>query len=185
MWLTTHYKFKPSTSRSIPFTSEMTPQMLKKIFSLTFAAVLLICVLYYAGESNQYGIKYVGLADVFNKDAPNFVQSRITTKPPQADNFNPIKVDDDDVFVLLHIQKTGGTVFEGHLVQNLKRRNPCVCRTPRACVCNTPKNTTWLISRFATGWPCGTHNDWTELDACLERKISQMKRAGRLSNNTR
>lgn len=83
-----------------------------------------------------------------------------------------------DLIVLLHIQKTGGTSFEKHLVGNLAIERPCSCNTDkRRCSCPRPNSaervnktfveSTWLLSRFSTGWLCGLHPDWGSLDSCL------------------
>lgn len=84
----------------------------------------------------------------------------------------------NDLFVLLHIQKTGGTAFERHLVQDLGQAQlSCSCTADkRRCNCprlggrkppKTVADTTWLISRFSTGWVCGLHPDFTQLERCL------------------
>lgn len=84
-----------------------------------------------------------------------------------------------DSLVLLHIQKTGGTTFERHLVHDLVIEKACSCSyEKRRCSCPRPskqrKDTeitnydTWLISRFSTGWACGLHADWTQLSECLQ-----------------
>lgn len=92
-----------------------------------------------------------------------------------------------DLLVLLHIQKTGGTTFEKHLVQNLNVKPSCFCSDEkRRCSCfrdgieNVMKNNTtivissaientWLLSRFSTGWICGLHADWTQLINCFDQ----------------
>ncbi|XP_078522201.1 heparan-sulfate 6-O-sulfotransferase 1 [Lissotriton helveticus] len=75
----------------------------------------------------------------------------------------------DDVIVFLHIQKTGGTTFGRHLVQNVRLEVPCDCRPgQKKCTCYRPnRKETWLFSRFSTGWSCGLHADWTELTSCV------------------
>jgi heparan sulfate 6-O-sulfotransferase HS6ST1 len=83
----------------------------------------------------------------------------------------------NDLFVLLHIQKTGGTAFERHLVQDLGPELACSCTAEkRRCSCPRPggrkppkiiADITWLISRFSTGWICGLHPDYTQLRECL------------------
>ncbi|XP_060624139.1 heparan-sulfate 6-O-sulfotransferase 1 [Anolis sagrei] len=75
----------------------------------------------------------------------------------------------DDVIVFLHIQKTGGTTFGRHLVQNVRLEVPCDCRPgQKKCTCYRPnRRETWLFSRFSTGWSCGLHADWTELTNCV------------------
>lgn len=41
-----------------------------------------------------------------------------------------------DVMVLLHMQKTGGTAFEKHVVQDLDMEQPCVCwKRRKRCKC--------------------------------------------------
>uniref|UniRef100_A0A8C8VHV6 Heparan-sulfate 6-O-sulfotransferase n=1 Tax=Pelusios castaneus TaxID=367368 RepID=A0A8C8VHV6_9SAUR len=75
----------------------------------------------------------------------------------------------EDVIVFLHIQKTGGTTFGRHLVQNVRLEVPCDCRPgQKKCTCYRPnRRETWLFSRFSTGWSCGLHADWTELTSCV------------------
>lgn len=90
--------------------------------------------------------------------------------------FNPSS---QDILVLLHIQKTGGTTFERHLVNDLNSSLPCICKEDkRKCSCPRPLNladpktvieSTWLISRFSTGWICGLHPDWSQLSDCLAK----------------
>ena len=66
----------------------------------------------------------------------------ITAPPPaplQIDidfiNFNTIEhenfefnINGSDVMVFLHIQKTGGTTFGKHLVQDIDLESPCLCK---------------------------------------------------------
>ncbi|KAG9283479.1 heparan-sulfate 6-O-sulfotransferase 1-B [Astyanax mexicanus] len=88
----------------------------------------------------------------------------------------------EDVIVFLHIQKTGGTTFGRHLVQNVRLEVPCDCRPgQKKCTCYRPnRKETWLFSRFSTGWSCGLHADWTELTNCvpgvLNKKESKAKK---------
>ncbi len=88
----------------------------------------------------------------------------------------------EDVIVFLHIQKTGGTTFGRHLVQNVRLELPCDCRPgQKKCTCYRPnRKETWLFSRFSTGWSCGLHADWTELTNCvpgvLNKKESKSKK---------
>lgn len=87
----------------------------------------------------------------------------------------------EDVIVFLHIQKTGGTTFGRHLVQNVRLEVPCDCRPgQKKCTCYRPnRKETWLFSRFSTGWSCGLHADWTELTNCvpgvLNKKDNKLK----------
>jgi len=44
-----------------------------------------------------------------------------------------------DMLVLLHIQKTGGTAFEKHIVQDLDIEQPCICwKRKKRCKCPRP-----------------------------------------------
>ena len=82
-----------------------------------------------------------------------------------------------DVIVFLHMQKTGGTQFGHHLVKNLNVENPCRCPHKRKrCHCKRPNsNKLWLFSRYSTGWLCGLHADWTELQACVPTLMNKME----------
>jgi len=83
-----------------------------------------------------------------------------------------------DVMVFLHIQKTGGTTFGKHLVEDIDLEQPCQChkrtknkksRRKFHCDCFRPgSSANWLFSRYSTGWKCGLHPDWTELTACVD-----------------
>ena len=85
-----------------------------------------------------------------------------------------VNLDKEDVFVFLHIQKTGGTTFGKHLVRNLDLDSPCKChKHKKQCDCYTRKKTVWLISRYSTGWICGLHADWTELNVCVESAMNK------------
>lgn len=80
-----------------------------------------------------------------------------------------------DVMVFLHIQKTGGTSFGKHLVQDLDLQRPCTChRKRKRCYCFRPnRNENWLFSRYSTGWKCGLHADWTELTSCVDSEFDK------------
>lgn len=80
-----------------------------------------------------------------------------------------------DVMVFLHIQKTGGTSFGKHLVQDLDLQRPCTCQRKRKrCYCFRPnRNENWLFSRYSTGWKCGLHADWTELTSCVDAEFDK------------
>lgn len=107
-----------------------------------------------------------------SRDSSNIVsfKSAIT-----SEKFN---ISGDSLFVLLHIQKTGGTTFERHLVQDILLDLPCSCSSEsRRCSCprrrsnerrlETLSDLTWIISRFSTGWICGLHPDLSQLKRCL------------------
>ena len=40
---------------------------------------------------------------------------------------------------------------------------------------------TWIFSRYSTGWVCGLHADWTELNACVAGKMNEI--AGKKKRN--
>ena len=78
-------------------------------------------------------------------------------------------------FFFHSILYTGGTTFGKHLVQDLDIENPCVCNEDRKkCKCVRPdakSEELWLVSRYSTGWKCGLHADWTELNDCLNAEL--------------
>jgi len=93
----------------------------------------------------------------------------------------------NDVMVYLHIQKTGGTTFERHLVEDISLKEPCqsvgAFGNPRknrkrkrkkkknqlySCLRPGSESSSWLFSRYSTGWKCGLHADWTELTECVD-----------------
>ena len=79
-----------------------------------------------------------------------------------------------DVLVFLHIQKTGGTTFGRHLVSNLIVRTPCICLPERKkCNCRNSADQIWTVNRYATGWRCGLHADWTELTQCVDKMLDK------------
>lgn len=89
-------------------------------------------------------------------------------------------IEDHDVIVFLHIQKTGGTTFGKHLVDDLDLARRCECRrrVKKRCTCLRPgKNSfeTWLFSRHSTGWKCGLHADWTELTSCVDDVMDKIE----------
>ncbi|VDD92936.1 unnamed protein product [Enterobius vermicularis] len=92
---------------------------------------------------------------------------------------NRFDMEENDVIVFLHVQKTAGTSFERYLVRHLNISLPCFCRPgKKRCQCYRPgrRRGIWLFSRFSTGWICGLHADFTELyvsgcvDNALDRK---------------
>lgn len=90
-----------------------------------------------------------------------------------------------DTFVFLHMQKTGGTTLGRRFVEDIvhlkckkiknKKRSFC----PRPLAINSRDSqpalpSTWIFSRYSTGWACGLHADWTELQACVPEKLNQL-----------
>jgi heparan sulfate 6-O-sulfotransferase HS6ST1 len=109
----------------------------------------------------------------------------ILSKPDNIVTFNQIiqenfefDMKSSDVMVFLHMQKTGGTVFGKHLVEDLELERDCDCikgwngrkKTKLRCNCFRPGKGSrhWLFSRYSTGWKCGLHPDWTELTSCVD-----------------
>ena len=85
-----------------------------------------------------------------------------------------------DVLVFLHIQKTGGTTFGRHLVRNIDVKIPCQCYTERKrCDCENSNHYIWLFSRYSTGWVCGLHADWTELQSCVDSALDRKEGVSR------
>jgi len=93
-----------------------------------------------------------------------------------------------DTMVFLHIQKTGGTTLGTRLVNHIEHHK-CIkvpetkrwqCLRPLANAPRTPEPKqmnvphTWLFSRYSTGWLCGLHADWTELQGCVENKLNEI-----------
>ena len=114
-------------------------------------------------------------------------------------SFNLSSAASGDVMVFLHMQKTGGTTFGKHLVQDIDLERPCDCHRRRnrlmrrklKCECFTPngrykdkngevdvtagEGRNWLFSRYSTGWRCGLHADWTELTGCVDNYLSGLE----------
>ncbi|XP_017490146.1 PREDICTED: heparan-sulfate 6-O-sulfotransferase 1-like, partial [Rhagoletis zephyria] len=88
----------------------------------------------------------------------------------------------NDVMVFLHMQKTGGSAFDRHLVRDLILEQPCKCEPKRKkkCRCFRPdtNNRYWLFSRYSIGWKCGLHADYTELINCVDRVLNQVEHIG-------
>uniref|UniRef100_A0A7M4EQH4 Heparan-sulfate 6-O-sulfotransferase n=1 Tax=Crocodylus porosus TaxID=8502 RepID=A0A7M4EQH4_CROPO len=109
-----------------------------------------------------------GAPDLFPTPDPHYVQKYYFPVRELARDL-AFDMKGDGVIVFLHIQKTGGTTFGRHLVQNVRLEVPCDCRPgQKKCTCYRPnRRETWLFSRFSTGWSCGLHADWTELTSCV------------------
>lgn len=98
-----------------------------------------------------------------------------------------------DTLVFLHMQKTGGTTLGRRFVDDIvhlkckkvrgKKRSYC----PRPLAINSDRTIapshsgTWIFSRYSTGWVCGLHADWTELNACVAGKMDEI--AGKKKRN--
>ncbi|KAJ6221637.1 hypothetical protein RDWZM_000182 [Blomia tropicalis] len=95
---------------------------------------------------------------------------------------NAFQIKGNDVMVFLHMQKTGGSAFDRHLVRDLILEQPCKCEPKRKkkCRCFRPEtnNKYWLFSRYSIGWVCGLHADYTELINCVDRVLNQIEHIG-------
>ncbi|XP_053316989.1 heparan-sulfate 6-O-sulfotransferase 1 [Spea bombifrons] len=155
-----------------------------KFLLIVAGSVFFMLILYqYVGPVMNFGSPsryYQEELDLFPTPDPHYVKKYFF---PVRDLDRTLTFDmkGDDVIVFLHIQKTGGTTFGRHLVQNVRLEVPCDCRPgQKKCTCYRPnRKETWLFSRFSTGWSCGLHADWTELTNCvpgvLDKKETSMK----------
>ncbi|KAF7490130.1 Heparan-sulfate 6-O-sulfotransferase 2 [Sarcoptes scabiei] len=95
------------------------------------------------------------------------------------DSHNVFNLHKTDVLVFLHMQKTGGSAFDRHLVRDLILPQPCKCDSKRKkkCRCFRPgtMDKYWLFSRYSIGWKCGLHADYTELTNCVDRILNQFE----------
>ncbi|KAI4898911.1 hypothetical protein NFI96_005521 [Prochilodus magdalenae] len=115
-------------------------------------------------------------ADIYPSPDPHYVK-KYYFPVRDLERTADFQIKGDDVIVFLHIQKTGGTTFGRHLVQNVRLEVPCDCRPgQKKCTCYRPnRKETWLFSRFSTGWSCGLHADWTELTNCVPGVLNKKK----------
>ena len=85
--------------------------------------------------------------------------------------------DSDDVLSFVHIQKTGGTTMEKHLVFNIKDSN-CKCESTKkpSCMCyRKNSDEIWLICRYIQPkWPCGLHPDLATMKECAPSFINSI-----------
>lgn len=98
-----------------------------------------------------------------------------------------------DLLVFIHIEKTGGTLFQDKFVQNLTIFDKKQNKTKAACRLR-PKNkyyyncfrdekitnlssidANWILMRRTVGWLCGVHSDYTKIKACVEKKKIEKK----------
>ena len=85
-------------------------------------------------------------------------KNMISYRDIMEDNFRFNLSSSSDVMVFLHIQKTGGTTFGKHLVQDIDLARPCLCHRRRNrlnrrklhCDCFRPgtQDRNWLFSRL-------------------------------------
>ncbi|XP_005104246.1 heparan-sulfate 6-O-sulfotransferase 2 [Aplysia californica] len=86
----------------------------------------------------------------------------------------PFNINASDKLVVMHIQKTGGSTFEYHLVKDTDIKPRCKCRhsimtsANVLCGCVNDKRRLWMFQRLTVRWPCGCHADYSTLTYCLE-----------------
>ena len=120
------------------------------------------------GASNQDHYPIFEVGD--SKQLP--LPMNATNKFPLAD-FGP---HGNDTLVMIHIQKTGGLIFLGRLV-NVTRNGKYLCEKVRRkgnfqlnfCPRDPlqPNGEQWLISERTIGWICGVHASYTEFQSCF------------------
>jgi len=153
---------------------------IKLVFAI-FTLGLLASVIFYWQEDYFFRTHRLPLDKIYGKP-----ENIITYTEIMQDNFE-FDIRGNDVMVFLHIQKTGGTTFGKHLVEDLDLERDCDCHRGRLrgrrrkkklrCDCFRPgkgqKN--WLFSRYSTGWKCGLHPDWTELTGCVDKYLQGLE----------
>jgi len=143
------------------------------VFTLLIVFVIALTYIYFRKEDDIFSY-YKIPAEKFRNKPENI----ITFDELMEENFE-FDINRQDVMVFLHIQKTGGTTFGKHLVEDLDLERDCECHKGRLpdgrkkklrCNCFRPGkgNKNWLFSRYSTGWKCGLHSDWTELTSCVD-----------------
>ncbi|KAM9500534.1 heparan-sulfate 6-O-sulfotransferase 1-A [Clarias gariepinus] len=155
----------------------------KFLFAVVGSALFMLILYQYAapgavtagfGLPRAYAPEDADDADAFPTPDPHYVK-KYYFPARDLERAVDFQIKGDDVLVFLHIQKTGGTTFGRHLVQNVRLELPCDCRPgQKKCTCYRPnRKETWLFSRFSTGWSCGLHADWTELTNCVPGVINK------------
>ncbi|MCI4377889.1 hypothetical protein PGIGA_G00208970 [Pangasianodon gigas] len=154
----------------------------KFLFAVVGSALFMLILYQYAAPgavTSSFGLPRAYApedddADAFPTPDPHYVK-KYYFPARDLERAVDFQIKGDDVLVFLHIQKTGGTTFGRHLVQNVRLELPCDCRPgQKKCTCYRPnRKETWLFSRFSTGWSCGLHADWTELTNCVPGVINK------------
>jgi len=154
-----------------------------KFLLIVAASVCFMLILYqYVGPGLSLGAPsgrpYAEEPDLFPTPDPHYVK-KYYFPVRELERELAFDMKGEDVIVFLHIQKTGGTTFGRHLVQNVRLEVPCDCRPgQKKCTCYRPnRRETWLFSRFSTGWSCGLHADWTELTNCVPGVLGRRESA--------
>ena len=131
-----------------------------KRICLGVMGLIIICVsvfIFLTGEEEEPVSKVLAPS----LDYMDFKQPKnmISYRDIMEDNFRFNLSSSSDVMVFLHIQKTGGTTFGKHLVQDIDLENPCLCHRRRNrlnrrklhCDCFRPgtEDRNWLFSRYS------------------------------------
>lgn len=146
------------------------------IFSVILASIIVVIFIQVSIGNSRATLEPPSERIVLDRSSTQLDKAQYVTSEEITANKLKFNISDKDLLVFMHIQKTGGTTFEKHLVRDLKIEPTCSCSNlKRRCDCKRPGNSkinsfpgsTWLISRFSTGWICGLHPDWTQLQDCL------------------
>ncbi|MCL4131274.1 UNVERIFIED_CONTAM: hypothetical protein GTU68_023968, partial [Idotea baltica] len=158
------------------------------LFVIAFGCIGLIFFGYYCTGTNALcafptyktnGLKKYITTDIIGEPLKSSRVSNLPTFEEVVSKDFQFDIEDHDVMVFLHMQKTGGTTFGHHLVKDLELERDCVChrKIKKRCTCLRPgthSKETWLFSRYSTGWKCGLHADWTELTACVDYVMDEI-----------
>jgi len=156
----------------------------KSIFCI-LVALIVTGVVFFLLTQNEAILENIGYGTKPNLDYMDFKQpdNMVSYQEILEDSFSFNISDKKDVMVFLHIQKTGGTTFGKHLVEDIDLARPCDCHRKNKklrikkfhCDCFRPgtQDSNWLFSRYSTGWKCGLHPDWTELTGCVDNFMSE------------
>jgi len=130
----------------------------------------------------------ITIVPVYDLDLPDYSSLYPDDSVPDlSDGGSSFNSSGTDTLVFLHIQKTGGTTLGRRFVDDIvhhkctkikhKKRSYC----PRPLVKSTSlsaiqpsQSSTWIFSRYSTGWVCGLHADWTELKPCVAPKLNEL-----------
>lgn len=63
-----------------------------------------------------------------------------------------------------------------HLNQTIVFNNSSKFLVPNKTLANKPRSKYWLFSRFSTGWICGLHSDWTQLNYCADHGLNRIEK---------
>lgn len=171
---------KRGRDRSYPPTRSFSgTRICVKLILASFAFGALLSIVFYWQEDYFFRTHRLPMDEIEMKP-----ENIVTYEEIMQDNFE-FDIRGNDVMVFLHIQKTGGTTFGKHLVEDLDLERDCECHKGRKgrrkkkmrCDCFRPGKgeENWLFSRYSTGWKCGLHPDWTELTGCVDKYLQGLE----------